>query len=403
MTETESRTPPGPEREIPAATENAGGDCAVMATAMTAVWDVITGGTAAGAYAGAVASVSVGGQIILHRADGYAELEPGRVPMTVETVFDLASLTKVVATLPVVLRLVEAGAFGLDDPVPAILPAPWTTAHAGITVRHLLTHTAGLADWRPLYLDAHGPDAVRDLIARTDPVAAPGERVLYSDLGFILLGEIVRHHTGLSIDRATLDHVFAPLGMAGTRYSPDPAAPRDRDRIAATERGNPREVSMIGERAAEFAGWRQDIIRGQVHDGNAHHALDGVAGHAGLFAPAADLLRYGQCWLAGGALDGYRLLSPETIAEATRPQAPGRGLGWRTGPAESPDDPFFTLAPDAYGHTGFTGTAIWVAPEMGAVAVLLTNRVHPISRDEIAAVRPAFAAALRAALDGGAD
>lgn len=389
--------PPSPERETSTETDG-GATTLVMTPAMAPAWDVVTAGTAAGAYAGAVAAVSVGDRVVLHRAGGHAQLEPAREPMTAETIFDLASLTKVVATLPVVLRLVEAGAFGLDDPVPSVLPAPWTPAHAGITVRHLLTHTSGLPDWRPLYLDAHGPDAVRALIAGTAPVAAPGDRVLYSDLGFILLGEIVRHVTGQPIDRAAHEHVFAPLGMGDTRYRPDPA---NHDRIAATERGNPREISMTGERAADFSRWRQGIIRGEVHDGNAHHALDGVAGHAGLFAPAADLLRYGQCWLAGGTLDGYRLLSPETIAGATLPQAPGRGLGWRTGPGESPDDPFFTLAPVAYGHTGFTGTAIWVAPTMGAVAVLLTNRVHPVSRDGIVTVRPAFAAALRVALGDG--
>ena len=399
----ESRTPPsGPVSEPPDAIVNDGGSGTgvIVAPALASAWGVVTAGTESGAYAGAVAAVSVGGRVVLHRADGHARVEPNRVPMAVGTVFDLASLTKVVATLPVVLRLVDAGAFGLDDPVTAVLPAPWTPAHAAITVRHLLTHTSGLPDWRPLYLDAHGPDGVRSLIAGTEPVAAPGERVIYSDLGFILLGEIVRHHTGLPIDRAAHEHVFAPLGMARTRFGP--IATGDREQVAATERGNPREVEMTGERTAEFGGWRQDIIWGEVHDGNAHHALDGVAGHAGLFGTAADLLRYGQCWLDGGTLDGHRLLVPEMIREATRPQAPGRGLGWRVGPAESPDDPFLTLAPDAYGHTGFTGTAIWVTPSLGTVAVLLTNRVHPVSREEIAAVRPAFAAALRDALESGA-
>lgn len=364
---------------------------------LDAAWRIITDGVELGAYAGAVALVAHRDQVILERACGWAVIEPDRIPMVVETRFDLASLTKVVATLPAILRLIDQGVFGLDDPVAKVLPAFGADdAKRAITIRHLLSHTSGLPAWLPLYLDQTGPGAYVAAIARADLEATPGSDVIYSDLGFILLGEIVRHVTGDDIATVAEREIFIPLGMAKTGFRPPSS---ERPRIAATELGNPREIEMTGDRALEYPHWRQNIIWGDVHDGNAYYGLDGVAGHAGLFGTAADLLRYGQCWLHHGTLAGVRLLSPEIVAEATREQAPGRGLGWRVpGPEGDEIDLIRSLGADAYGHTGFTGTALWVAPALELVAVLLTNRVHPLSRDEIGTIRPAFAGAIAEAV-----
>ena len=365
--------------------------------AFAPAWRIVTAGIEQSAYAGAVALVAHRDQIVLEQACGWAVVEPERIPMAVETRFDLASLTKVVASLPAILRLIDQEEISLDSPVAAILPSlAADAAKRQITVRHLLSHTSGLPAWLPVYLDRTGPDAYVGAIARAPLESEPGSNVVYSDLGFILLGEIIRQVTGDDVATYAEREIFAPLGMTATEFRP----PRSRRRsIAATERGNPREIEMTGDRAADFADWRQEIIWGEVHDGNAHYGLSGVAGHAGLFGNAADLLRYGRCWLHGGVWDGTQLLSETIVAEATREQAPGRGLGWRVaGPAADPDELVAPLGADAYGHTGFTGTALWVAPALELVAVLLTNRVHPRSRDEISTIRPAFAAKLAEAV-----
>ncbi|MGH2535266.1 MAG: serine hydrolase domain-containing protein [Thermomicrobiales bacterium] len=354
-------------------------------------WQRILDGTERDAYSGAVALVARRTEVVLHRATGFAVKAPAQIRMTEETIFDLASLTKVVATLPSILRLVESGKVGLDEPVGARLPefgvAGWKR---GVTIRRLLSHSAGFPAWRPFYVDGVGPASYLATIASVEPAYEPGAESIYSDFGFILLGELVRRVTGDEIAEFAAREVFAPLGMTETMFTP-PAALRDR--IAATEIGNPYERGMAGERAAEFGGWRVGSIHGEVHDGNAYYGLKGVAGHAGLFGTARDLLRYGQCWLRGGIVDGMRLLSDAIVAEATSEQAPGRGLGWRL-PTDDPEDHGRPLDPRAYGHTGFTGTSLWIDPERELVIVLLTNRVHPTVREGIGAVRLAFNAAL---------
>lgn len=366
---------------------------AIHGDGLDAAWQIVSDGAAHGAYAGSVALVSHHDEIVLERACGQAVIEPESIPMRVETRFDLASLTKVVATLPAILQLIDRGDIDLDQPAAEILPSlSEDPAKRAITVRHLLSHTSGLPAWLPVYLDQTGPDAYTAAIASAPLESTPSTEVVYSDLGFILLGEVVRAVTGCDVATYAAREIFAPLGMTATGFRPPVS---ERRSIAATERGNPREIEMSGERAAGYGGWRQEIIWGEVHDGNAHYGLDGIAGHAGLFGTAADLLRYGQCWLHGGALDGFRMLSEQIVVEAISEQAPTRGLGWRVaGTERNPDELIMPLGPGAYGHTGFTGTALWVAPDHDLVAVLLTNRVHPLSRDEIGAIRPAFAAAL---------
>ncbi len=215
--------------------------------------------------------------------------------------------------------------------------------------------------------------------------------------------EVVRRVSGQDVAGFAAAEIFTPLGMRDTLFRPPPAL---KPRIAATERGNSYEMGQAGERAASFPHWRRELIWGEVHDGNAYYGLDGIAGHAGLFSTATDLARYGQMWLQRGSWRSTQVLPARLVAEATRPQAPGRGLGWLlAGPEPQPElFPGRGFSRTAYGHTGFTGTSLWVDPELELVVILLTNRVHPEVRDEIAVIRPAFhervAAAFRRSRDG---
>jgi len=373
-----------------------------------------------GVFPGAVVAVLRGSALLLHEAFGDAQVVPRRRPMTIETVFDLASLTKPLATATAVLQLWERGAVDLDAPVAAYVPRFAWGGKAEATVRHLLAHTAGLPAWEMLYLRttrtsgggrtrAGACRSIEGAVARicaTPALAPPGSRVEYSDLGFILLGYLVERLTGMALNVYARERIFEPLGLGTTRFSPPLAW---RTRCAATEVGNGYERTKAREQGLGrgFA-WRTHLLRGEVHDGNAWHLGCGVAGHAGLFATAGDVARFGAAMLRGGAMDGARILRPATVAEATRDQTgepgPGRrGLGWslQGGPSAGAPSAGMRASAQAYCHTGFTGTSLLVDPARDLVVVLLTNRVHPTAqREEIQTFRPAFHDAVIEALDG---
>lgn len=336
-----------------------------------------------GRLPGAVAVVARRGVIVMHRALGWAQQQPERRLMQPDTLFDLASLTKVMATLPAVLQLLERGAFRLDDPVSLYFPDFTGEGREEVRIRHLLTHTGGLPPGLPLW---QGDGTRAERVSRIFRVALqeqPGTRVMYTDLGFILLGELVEKVTGTSLDRHCQDHLFGPMGLREARFNPPPAY---RSRCAATE-------------------YREQLGRhqcGEVHDENAT-GLGGVAGHAGLFATAAEVAAYGQMWLNGGSLGGTQFLSPATVAAATREQTPGladsRGWGWIVA---RPNADFLScgdlFAPGAFGHTGFTGTSLWVDPTRELVVALLANRVHLGRTEHILRLRPRFHNAVASAV-----
>lgn len=336
-------------------------------------------------FGGAVALIQRHGQTVLHRATGWAVREPEeeRVPMALDTIFDLASLTKVVATTPSVLQLIARGTVDLDQPLGAYLPEFGTEGDkAGMTIRRLMSHTSGIISWRGVFLEGTGPEAYIASFAEDQPHVKPGTQVEYSCPGFILLGEVVRRVTGVSLPEYARDHVFGPLGMTDTMFTP-PAELRGR--IAATEQGNGFETDKC-ETAPIGGGWRDYLIHGEVHDGNAWYGFRGLASNAGLFGTATDLARYGQMWLNGGEIDGVQILPEKIIREATREQtgldAPNdrRGLGWLMAPRPDEDAENHSgrgLSQRAFGHTGFTGTSLWMDPECDLLIVLLTNRVHP--------------------------
>ena len=291
-------------------------------------------------FAGAVVLVARAGAIVEesaygHRAthsDGHALVEPP--PMETRTIFDVASLTKVCATTPALMRLTGEGELGLDLPVGELLPAFSGDGRERITLRHLLAHRSGLWEWWPLYLRARTRQASTLEICRL-PLRYPvGEARHYSDLGMMLAGEVVRTVSGRPLDHFLREAIFDPLGMDDTTYNPQP---RLRDRIAATSFGDDYERRMLetgepyptGQDPGAFDGWRTHTLVGEVADGNAWHAFGGVAGHAGLFSTAADLATLGQMLLDRGRYGDRRILDDSVVAAFTRPgEDPGQGLGF---------------------------------------------------------------------------
>jgi CubicO group peptidase (beta-lactamase class C family) len=343
-------------------------------------WDVLRRAVDDGDIPGAVAVVGRRGRPPLSPfVVGRAAVHPEPRPMTADAVFDLASLTKVVGTTMATWVCLERGLVRLDDEVRALLPE---FGGAGVRLRHLLTHTSGLPAWRDLRLAGATPAERRTAALATALVRPPGQAVVYSDVGYIVLGELVERVYGAPLPEVCAREVFGPLGMAETGWLP-PAAWRDR--IPATEWSD------------EVGGW----VWGQVHDENAR-ALGGVAGHAGLFAPAADLARLAAALLAGGG----DVLSPRAVevmtANATAHLNEDRTLGWQArGRGGNSAGDLMTEA--AFGHTGFTGTSIWIDPRLGLFAILLTNRVHfgrAATTAAILRLRPRFHNAVVAALEG---
>jgi CubicO group peptidase (beta-lactamase class C family) len=315
----------------------------------------------AGHLPGAVVLVGHGGSVVLHKAYGKRSLEPEKEEMTIDTVFDLASLTKVVATAPAVMLLAEQGKLKLDERVSRYVPAFGQRGKKNITIQQLLVHYSGLP--AELRLPKRRKISAKNLLARiyrAKLVAVPGDRFIYSDLGFIVLGKLVEAVSHQTLDRFAREQFFAPLKMTSTGFLP---AAVDTPRIAPTERRK-----------------GGGMIRGQVHDPLAS-SLGGVAGDAGLFSTAEDLSRFCQMLLGGGSANGVQILKPSTVLKMTSVQSPEdtpnlRGLGWDIQSAySSVKGSFFSSR--SYGHTGYTGTSLWIDPETETFLILLTNRVHP--------------------------
>ena len=298
--------------------------------------------------------------------------------MSLDTVFDLASLTKVVATTTAIMQLVEEGKVRLTDAVAAWVPGFERFGKRGITVRHLLTHVSGLRPDVDLGDPWKGYDAAIDLAVNEVPTAPPGERFVYSDINFFLLGHIVARAAGEPLDRYVTGHLFEPLGMTDTGFHP----PLERvGRIAPTERC--RFLDAWPCKAPEA-----EPLRGVVHDPTARR-MGGVAGHAGLFSTARDLTRFVRMLLGGGALGTSRVLAPLTVAKmitpATPPAMPAqRGLGWDLDTSFSANRG--ELMPlGSFGHTGFTGTSIWVDPHTQLFVIFLSSRLHPDGTGDVTA------------------
>lgn len=335
---------------------------------------------------GAVIEVKKGDDVIYKQAYGYAqkldyELRPLAHPeqMTTEHLFDIASLTKMIGTTTSMMLLVDRGLVHVDDPVSKYVKAFGTPDKAAITIRNLLTHTAGIYEWYPMYYRAHNKQETFKLIGEL-PLAFPvGEGRHYSDLGFTVLGEIIEKVSGLPLDQFEEQNIFIPLGMRHTMFNP---LKKNRHyKIAATSPGNPYEKRMVYDPALGFQfkeikhdqwnGWRHYVVKGEVSDGNAWYAEKGVAGAAGLFSTIDDLQKLVDMLMNKGLVNGKRFIAENTISTFLTKDKFKNGLGWMMDPENS----FMKDAPEgSFGHTGFTGTSIAVVPSQKVSVILLINR-----------------------------
>jgi CubicO group peptidase (beta-lactamase class C family) len=328
---------------------------ALQAATAPAVDSAVMAGVAAGVYPGAVVVIGTGRRVLYARGYGhFTWSSASAVPNADSTLFDLASLTKVVATTPASMVLVETGRLKLEDSVQRYLPEFVGAGKDRVTVRQLLEHRSGLRAFLPLNERAATAADARRLVLEEPLRWPPGTRVEYSDLNAMLLGWIVERVAGRPLDSLARHAVFEPLGMTSTRFRP-PRALRPR-------------IPPVGL-------WRGHAIAGEVHDQNAAR-LGGVSGHAGLYSTGADLARYAQFWLRRGALpDGRRLVRPELVEAYLRRRAGNRGFGWALRDTTTADDAGTLLSARAVGHGGYTGTSLWIDPERDLFVVLLTNRV----------------------------
>jgi len=321
-----------------------------------AVTHLLDSAVASGAAPGAVLAVSLEGRHLYHATGRLGVDDPARPDST--TIYDLASLTKVIALTTMAQLLVEEGTLELDVPVSRYLPAFSGGGRDSVTLRHLLTHSSGLPAWRPLHLQSATRAEAFALADTTALEAPPGARFAYSDLGAIVMTQVVERSTGLRLDTLVRQRLIEPLQLQDTGFLPDPSWA---SRIAPTE-NDP---------------WRGRTLRGEVHDENASR-LDGVSGHAGLFASARDMLVVAD-WLIPRWRGARGLTAERWSREFTRrqdlPPGSSRALGWDT--PSNGSSAGTRLGQESFGHTGFTGTSIWIDPARGLAIILLSNRVHP--------------------------
>ena len=320
-------------------------------------------------FPGAVAYIAEGGVVLYHKAFGNRMCIPEIKPMRCDTIFDLASLTKPIVTATLIMRLVEDGVVKLNAPIQNYLPE---FIQSQVTISHLLTHTSGLPAWRATYLESKTKDGIINYLSQISSDYPTGTQVVYSCLGYILLGKLLERLTGEPLDALAQKWIFQSLKMNETRYNPPSVWT---DRCAATEDSNSFEKRMVNYQPHD---WREGIIVGEVHDENAHF-LGGVSGNAGLFSTATDIGKFCQMLIDGGE----SVLTTESINQIASVQTMGlnelRSIGW------------IILEDGSLYHTGFTGTSIRVNIERKLYAILLTNRVHPAaSRTGIVGFRSNF-------------
>ncbi len=321
---------------------------------------ILADAVADSAWPGAVLIIGHGDEIVFHKAVGYHTYDQ-KVKTKINDIFDLASVSKVIGTTSAVMQLVESGQLSLDDKVITYLPQlkgpdpESTRLKKEITVKHLLTHSAGFEPFRLFYKMDCSVEARWDSVYDSKIYYKPGDSTKYSDIGLMLMGKIVEKISGMPQNEYLKKHVFAPLGMKDTDYNPNPDL---LNRIVPTE-------------------YEGDVlIHGWVHDENTH-SLGGVAGHAGLFSTAPDLSLFCRMMLHKGELEGVRIFQPETIKLFTSriSESSSRCLGWDSPEGESSGGIY--ISPHSFGHTGYTGTSLWIDAENDVYVILLTNAVHP--------------------------
>ena len=345
------------------------------------VSQVVRRALADSAFPGAYAVVGSHDRVYFSGGFGVIDWQAGSPQPDDHTLWDMASLTKVIGMTTAMMQLVARGAVDLDAPVSRYLPRFTGPGKDAVTVRHLLTHSSGLPPWRPLYKEAETPLEAVAAVYATELDTVPGARMAYSDLGAILLGQIVEQVNGWPLDQYLALRVFGPLGMMETGFTP---------RMTVSWRTAP----------TEYDPWRQRHVRAEVHDENAFR-LGGVSAHAGLFSSGHDLTIFSQMLLGGGARAGVRIVPEATLRAFTQVQdstLSHRALGWETpSGTNSAGD---LMSRQAFGHTGFTGTSMWMDPARDLFVILLTNRVNPTRQNSrIGRVRRDLADAVVLAAD----
>ena len=335
---------------------------------------------------GAVIEIKKDGKILYKHAYGYAQkydinhnlLNPP-VPMNTATLFDMASLTKVIGTTTSIMLLVDRGLINVNDPVGKYIAAFDTGAKKAITLRNLLTHTAGLIEWYPLFYFSHNKEATYKLIGELPLKYPVGKQRRYSDLGFILLQEIIEKVSGMPLDKFEKQNIFIPLGMTHTMYNP--LQHGRTTNIAATSLGNPYETRMVydsslgyyvkGLDPKSWNGWRKYVLKGEVNDGNAWYANGGIAGSAGLFSTVDDIQKLVDMLMNKGKVGNRQFIRSSVIDSFFVKDQFNNGLGWMMDTTDS----FIKDGPEGtFGHTGFTGTGIMVVPKYNLSIILLINR-----------------------------
>ena len=338
-----------------------------------AISELLTTRVAAGDFPSAVYLIAQARQPVFMDAVGYSVVDPYRITANPSTIYDLASLTKPIVTGLLCAMRIESGELTMDQPVSTYLREFKRPDKDSITIRHLVTHTAGLPAWKPLYIIADdNPELVPEVIAKQDLEAIPGTKVIYSDLGFITLAFVLERVTGRTLVQLATEQIFSPLQLQQTFFRPDLTLQTG---IAACELGNSYEHETCRDMGmSEYQKRRTNLIWGEVHDGNAHF-LGGAAGHAGLFSNVQDTFKLAEQFLPRSTslleaetCELFRLNMTEGLNEA-------RSFGWQLASTkDSTAGPL--LPPDSFGHNGFTGTSCWIDPEHERVFILLTNRTH---------------------------
>jgi len=360
------------------------------------VGQVLRKGLQEGIYPGYQAVIADRQEILWQETGGLSRQEPEEKTMKADHLFDLASLTKPVATMATCLQLLRQGELSLDEPVRSFMPPGAPFFWDQVTLGRLLDHTSGLPAWYPLYTRGQGREEVWDFFRETELENNPGEKTVYSCLGFILLGLLLEKIGAASLDELARELVFVPLQMENTTFRPLDQGYYPED-LVWQEKDSQREKGMVSRGGLEFSGWREGFSPGEPNDGNSAYALGGIAGNAGLFAPPADIARFGQAWL--GSETGKGFLSPAIIEAATRSRGGEFGLGWRLKQTGHPQPGFpESMAPfipnpihknvgprvegelfsgDSFGHSGFTGCSLWIDPRRNLVCVLFAPHLHP--------------------------
>lgn len=360
---------------------------------------IVEEGIERGIFSGYQLSIADGKNVLFQLAGGKRSLAEKANPMGKEMLFDLASLTKPISTATTALKMVEKGYFSLDESLARYIPKEFQQRFGKVSFRHLLNHSSGIRAWYPTYSQGVSREKIMDLILNLEPVYEPGEKNEYSCLGYTLLGLLLEKIGEGSLDQLAQKFVFEPLEMENTLYKPLEKGYREED-LVFHEKGHTIEKGMVNRAGFSYSGWREGFAPGEVNDGNAAYSMGGISGNAGIFSNSSDLTKFGQAWLA--SLEGKGFLSRSIANLALSEQEKGLkefGLGWvllnnrLKKPAEKssmapflPTPIFPEIGPvpagelfsdGSFGHTGFTGSSIFIDPEYERVVVFLANHLHP--------------------------